>query len=136
MRDETAAPDLNDWVLSTIPELFPQFPKSVVDYLLRDRENNGLEGAVRVIGRSRYVSLSRFAEWVENGSRRMRSGGSQGSGSDLQSESQASHSKNLRRAEHTKMPERQLYRGELGHSSECSLLRRPENCHGAPGRYD
>ena len=102
MRDETAAPDLNDWVLSrTIPELFPQFPRSVVDYLLRDRENNGLEGAVRVIGRSRYVSLSRFAEWVENGSRRTRAGSSQGRSSDLQSEGQASHSKNLRPAEHT-----------------------------------
>jgi len=102
MRDETNVPDLSDWELGgTIPELFPQFPRSVVDYLLRERENNGLEGAVRVIGRSRYVSLSRFAEWVENGSRHTRAGSSQGRGSDLQSEGQASNSKRLRRAEHT-----------------------------------
>ena len=102
MRDENTAPDLNDWVPSRkLPELFPQFPRSMVEHLLRERENNGLEGAVRVIGRSRYVSLSRFADWVEKGSRRTRAGSSQGRSSDLQSEGQASNSRKLRRAEHT-----------------------------------
>jgi len=102
MHDETTAPDLNDWVPSrTISERFPQFPRSVVDYLLREREHNGLEGAVRVIGRRRYVSLKRFAEWVEYGSRRMRSGGPQVRRYDLQSEGQPRNRGKLPGAEHT-----------------------------------
>ena len=76
MHNQRFASDLNDWVLSsTISELYPQFPKHSIDYLLRDRENNGLESAVRVIGRRRYVNLKRFARWIENDSRRTRSGG-------------------------------------------------------------
>ena len=102
MHDQSAAPDLNDWVTSRqFSELHPQFPESVVEYLLRERENNGLEDAVRVIGRTRYISLRRFTEWVEKSSRRTRSGGSRVQCSDLQSEGQASNRKASTCTEHT-----------------------------------
>lgn len=111
MHDQSAAPDLNDWVPSShLSELYPHFSKSVVEYLLRERENNGLEDAVRVIGRTRYISLRRFAEWVEKSSRRTRSGGSRARGSDLQSKGQASNRKASTCTEHTTSTKRHAAR--------------------------
>ena len=90
MQNDNDVSNLNDWALSqSIPELFPQFPQSTINYLLRERESNGLSDAVRVIGRSRYIHIKRFAEWLDGGSRRTRNVASKKQCFDLQSEGEA-----------------------------------------------
>ena len=66
---------LSDWVPSSaFPDLYPQFPNKTINYLLRERDLNGLSeaNAVRVIGRQRFIHVQRFAEWIENSCRRTR----------------------------------------------------------------
>ena len=102
MHEENDIPNLSDWALGeTIPQLFPQFPQPTINYLLREREKIGLSDAVRVIGRSRYIHIRRFAEWVENDCRRVRPHTRKKPQSVLQSEGKPSKHKGSKRTGHT-----------------------------------
>jgi hypothetical protein len=93
---------LDSWVsTTTFLDLYPEFKKATVEYLLREREQLGLNEAVRVIGRTRYVSIPRFADWLENGCRRTRPGGPRKQRSDLISEGEARKNMGRKTAEHT-----------------------------------
>ena len=52
----------------TFAQSHPQFSKSQISYLLRNRKLNGLDkiGAVKKIGRKLYIHELRFSHWIES----------------------------------------------------------------------
>ena len=51
----------------TFAQSHPQFSRSQISYLLRNRKLNGLDkiGAVKKIGRKLYIHELRFSSWIE-----------------------------------------------------------------------
>ena len=57
--------DLDSWKpLSDFLQTHPQFHENQMRWLLRHRKQNGLENAIRKIGRSLYVHEGIFADWI------------------------------------------------------------------------
>ena len=50
----------------TFAQSHPQFSKSQISYLLRNRKLNGLDkiGAIKKIGRKLYIHELRFSHWI------------------------------------------------------------------------
>lgn len=70
MQNTYATSDLNQWVtLDDFPKLHPNFNRSQIEWLHRNRETNGFVRAFRKIGKHRYVHSGIFAECLlmENG---------------------------------------------------------------------
>lgn len=56
---------VDQWLLwSTFHLTYPQFSKNQIQWLVRNRNENGLSYAVRKIGRSLYIHQELFSDWV------------------------------------------------------------------------
>jgi len=59
----TYATDLNQWhTLDEFPQVHPNFNRSQIEWLHRNRQINGFSSAFRKIGKRRYVHAGIFAE--------------------------------------------------------------------------
>lgn len=55
--------DLNQWhTLDEFPQSYPNFNRSQIEWLHRNRQTNGFSFAFRKIGKRRYVNARIFAE--------------------------------------------------------------------------
>jgi hypothetical protein len=57
--------DLSQWkTLDEIEELFPNFKKSTIRWLIRQKEINGLDKIIKKIGRLNIVHVPAFSVWI------------------------------------------------------------------------
>jgi hypothetical protein len=56
---------VNDWkTIEKFLEVHDQFQMNQLRWLLRDREDNGLDKAIRKIGKRIYIHDQLFADWM------------------------------------------------------------------------
>lgn len=57
--------NLKDWkTFDEVEHLFPNFRKTTLRWLMRQKNKNGLDGIVKKIGRSNYVHIPSFSVWI------------------------------------------------------------------------
>lgn len=57
--------ELDEWKsMQAFLESHPQFQEGQMRWLLRHRKRNGLDDAVRKLGRSIYIHQGLFAQWI------------------------------------------------------------------------
>ena len=57
--------DLNDWQpLDVVVQKYPQFNKTQFNWLLRQKERNGLAKIVKKIGKRNYIHVPGFSVWI------------------------------------------------------------------------
>ena len=67
-KTKSAYDDLEDLIAARdLPKHFPALvTSSQVEWMMRQRHANGLEGVVTKIGKKLYVNLPKFRDWVIN----------------------------------------------------------------------
>jgi hypothetical protein len=58
---------INDWIPETeFLERYPHITRPTLRWQLTNRRNNGLDTAVKVIGRRRFISVTRYSTWIND----------------------------------------------------------------------
>jgi hypothetical protein len=66
--ETTSTDDLIHWqILDDFCTQHPNFNRSQIEWLYRNRERNGLKGVFRRIGKRRYIHAGRFASALLEG---------------------------------------------------------------------
>ncbi len=64
---EKASAVISDWVSQEkFCEKFPNIPLKTLKWQLTARSYNGLASAVQLMGKKRYISITRYAAWLES----------------------------------------------------------------------